>query len=352
MKELTKVFDGNELRVDMINDKEFYIDVTGIARKYGKDFRDWSNSKRVSDTIKKWEKSQSLSVTEMIIKTGNARKIHNKLLMSFARWISIDFEIFADNMVYDIITGNLADKYQCEMQEALTKSRQCNVYVQGENKFTSCRGLLQNVPELASKYDEKSIKDLLFAKGLIEPVYKQVKTWRVTDKGRKTDLFNLDSHGTILYNIDNTTKAINQLVIAESIRENSQIKKISVYNGFTGDFYCQFDSLSEAERQLGVTGISGVLNGKRQKKHIRGMVFRDDEPKDKIEPLSGDDLKKIFRDINVFKNGIFIKRCKTLKEAGSIGGNGTTQVKRLIDSGKANQSGYTYAYANLEFSRR
>jgi hypothetical protein len=351
MKELTKVFDGNELRVDMINDKEFYIDVTGIARKYGKDITGWIRSK---GTVEYMSELLTENPARTLIKTEarGSTKIHNKMLIPFARFISAKFAVWADNMIYDIITGNLADKYQCEMQEALAKSRACNVYVKNGVKFTSCKGLLQNVPELANKYDEKSIKDLLFAKGLIEPIYQQTKRWRITDKGKKTDLFDLDSHGTILYNIDNTTKAINQLVIAESIRENSQIKKISVYNGFTGDFYCQFDSLNEAERQLGVTGISGVLNGKRQKKHIRGMVFRDDEPKDKIKPLSGDDLKKIFRDINVFKNGIFIKRCKTLKEAGSIGGNGTTQVKRLIDSGKANQSGYTYAYANLEFSRR
>lgn len=41
-----------------------------------------------------------------------------------------------------------------------------------------------------------------------------------------------------------------------------------------------------------------------------------------------------------------------MKKAGKVGGNGVTQVGRLLRNGKANQEGFTYAYAELEFCRR
>jgi len=372
MKELTKVFDGVELPIELITEENYMIDVSGVASKYGKNIGEWINGRRVQELLdikaKRLFKSISLDETEdlkvdfssfkkSLVQIGIGRygksRIHKSMLIPFARFISPEFEDWCDVMIEDILTGTLSDKYQCEMQSALAETRKFNVYVKPDGKYTSARGLIQNSPELSENHDDKSIKELLALKGFIEPYYTQSKKWRVTDKGKTTDMFDLDSHGTILYNIENTEKAVNQLLIAHNLRQIGTMMRISVYNGFTGEFYQQYHSLNEAERQLGVTGISGVLNGNRDKKHIRGMVFRDDEPRDFIEPLKGDDLKKIFRDINVFNdNGILIKRCKTGREAGLIGGNGVTQVGRLLKSGKANSKGYTYAYAELEFAPR
>ncbi len=41
-KELTKVFDGIPLSISTINDEEFMVDVSGISRKNGKNFKEWS----------------------------------------------------------------------------------------------------------------------------------------------------------------------------------------------------------------------------------------------------------------------------------------------------------------------
>ena len=234
-----------------------------------------------------------------------------------------------------------------EMKRLTLEAKKCRVYDDG---FTSCRGLVQNIPNI--EHSERSIKENLYKKGYIRPVYKKVQTWELTENGAKSGVMKYDSHGTVVYDMK---KIMNTL---EEIRTQSRLPipnsmKIHVYNGFNGEFHCTFESLRDAERTLGVAGISGILNGSRgnNKKHIRGMCFRTgDVAPESIEPLAGEDLKKIFRDINVFdNNGVFIGRYKTGKLAGEAGGNGVTQVGRLLRSGKSNQKGFTYSYAELEF---
>jgi len=352
MVALTKIFNGTELPIEAINENEFMVNIAGIAKAHGKNITDWKDSKRVKETLSVLEKSNDLKGNLIDFSINGKTMIHNKLLVNFARFISVEFEIWADKMIFDIITGSMADKHQCEIEDIMMKSKECNVYEKNGGRYSSCRGVLQNIPEIEEMHDEHTFKTFLHSKGLIEPVYKRVKVWRVTSKGKKTNLFDHDTSGTILYNLDQIEKEVDTLLIEQNIHATTA-KKINVYNGFTGEFHCTFESTKQAEDETGVVGISGVLNGKRGKRHIRGMIFTDGEPVEKIAPLEGDDLKKIFRDINVFdENGVLVERCSTNKEAGLIGGNGTTQVGRLLKNGKANSAGFTYAYAELEFTKR
>lgn len=50
-KELLKVFDNTVLPIEVINEKEFMINVSGITKKYGKNFTDWKNSKGINEYI-------------------------------------------------------------------------------------------------------------------------------------------------------------------------------------------------------------------------------------------------------------------------------------------------------------
>ncbi len=237
-----------------------------------------------------------------------------------------------------------------EIKQLAKEAKKCIVYDDG---FTSCRELVQNIEDF--NHSEASVKENLYKKGWIKPVFKNVKALEITENGKKSGVLKYDNHKTIVYDMSRIQDELNK------IHEQSRLPipnsmMIHVYNGFTGEYYTTFPSLMDAQMELGVTGISGILNGTRgnNKKHIRGMCFRtgDIAPKS-IEPLTGSELKKIFRDINVFdKDGVLVGRYKTTLDAGNAGGNGKTQVIRLLKSGKQNQQGYTYSYAELDFLPR
>lgn len=106
MKELTKVFKDVEIHIDVIDDKNVMFDISGIAHKYGKTISEWSKSKRISEKIKNLEKSGFLNKNKAIVKIANTTKIHNRLFVDFARWINPTFDIYADEIIYDILSGN------------------------------------------------------------------------------------------------------------------------------------------------------------------------------------------------------------------------------------------------------
>jgi len=347
MTSITKVFNGEPLPIEVINDREFMIDVSGVINAYNKEHGTYKRFSRWKDDavgyIDAVRAGTNLKQDKLIFESGNVKKIHNKLLISFARYLSDEFAVWCDNTIYDILLGLKDD----QIEKLTNEKHVCNIYFKNGKNYTSCRGLVQHT---GIEYDEKTIKQNLFTMGYIEPYYKRTKHWRVTERGKKTGLFDLDNAGTVLYDIDRIEDVLKTKVI-EMKNSNHILRKVHVYNGFTGEYHATFDSHRQAERELGISNVSQVVDGKKD--HVRGMVFiESEEPKDKIDPLPEEKLKKVFRDINVFKDGVFIERCKTAKEAGEIGGNGATQVRRLLKSGKQNNKGYSYAYAELDFKRR
>ena len=122
-KDLMKVFDGIPLSISTINDEEFMVDVSGISRKNGKNFKEWSEGKRIKEIIKIYEKSYNLEQSELVLISGNKQSIHNKLLVPFARFISAEFEVWADNMIFDLLTGKkkLELENQIKSIEAVNK---------------------------------------------------------------------------------------------------------------------------------------------------------------------------------------------------------------------------------------
>ena len=309
------------------NPTESFLKVHKIGKNIGK--IDWSNVRL--------NEQQTYFLLTLLKNTENVTRFKMELIKQF----------FDLREKYQFDMKNEFDKQLADIRKA---PRKCNIYKKEDKNFTSCRGLIQHADNI--DYTETQIKENLAAQGLIRKIYKRTMYWEITDKGSKSGLFDLDTCATILYDMNQVPQMLKRFELLPQI-PNSM--KIHVYNGFTGEYHMSFDSQKEAERQLGVAGISGILNGTRGdgKKHIRGMCFRvgDTYPKS-IEPLDGKDLIRIFRNINVYKDGKFIDKCKTLKEAGKVGGNGNTQVGRLIESGKPNKYGYTYRYAELEFCKR
>lgn len=108
MKELTKVFKGVSIPVEIIDEKNIYFDITGISKKYGKNITDWQKAKRTLELVEALEKSNGsdLIKVQKIKGKNTAIKIHNTLLINFARFISVDFEIASNEIIYDILTGD------------------------------------------------------------------------------------------------------------------------------------------------------------------------------------------------------------------------------------------------------
>jgi hypothetical protein len=115
MKELTKVFKKVDIPVEVLDEDNMWFDISGVAKKYGKNITDWKNSNRVVETIKLLEKSNTLDLIKVEKKAGSQvqTKIHKKLFVSFARFISVEFEIEADKIITEILLG---EKKLCEQQ--------------------------------------------------------------------------------------------------------------------------------------------------------------------------------------------------------------------------------------------
>lgn len=208
MKELTKVFNGTELEVEMIDDESFYINVSGIARANGKNFSDWVTSKKTKEIFKLKEISASLKKTELVVQSGNKTLIHNKVLVNFARFVSVEFEDWCDNTIYDILTGKYKIELEAKNKEiAKIKSEKklCNTYTLNGSEYSSCRGVAQR-----SNLKEKDIKPIFEKLGYIQEELVLTRFWRPTEKGMVDGIVSIDSKGTPIYNIDETTNVVNQ----------------------------------------------------------------------------------------------------------------------------------------------
>ena len=106
MKELSKIFKDTEIKVEIIDGRNMYFNVSGIANKFGKKTSEWKNQKSTKEYIKIVGKATNLNETELIRQIGNDVKIHNKLFVHFARFVNLEFSYVADEMIYDILTGD------------------------------------------------------------------------------------------------------------------------------------------------------------------------------------------------------------------------------------------------------
>jgi hypothetical protein len=147
-KELTKVFHGEPLSIEMINEEEFYVNVSGIATSYGARITDWSESRRVllrRAILEEWidkEEAKKMSREELMVLKDKVDEnplmrdqrlvkpeifgkymIHRSLIISFARFLDIEFEIWCDNMIYDLLVGrkNLVIENQTKALRTIEK---------------------------------------------------------------------------------------------------------------------------------------------------------------------------------------------------------------------------------------
>ena len=104
-KEIVKVFQGEELKIREIDDDNFYVNILGVARSKGKRITDWSDSKRFKEYLSAREKSLGFKDSLIISEIEGKYEIHNSLLINFAMWLNPEFAVFAEDMIFDLLTG-------------------------------------------------------------------------------------------------------------------------------------------------------------------------------------------------------------------------------------------------------
>ena len=106
MRELTKIFGGVEIPVQIINEKNMYFTVSSIARENNKNITEWKNSKRVKELLIVLDKSNDINSNLIKVDSLGRTQIHNSLFVNFARFISVEFEIASNQIIMDILLGN------------------------------------------------------------------------------------------------------------------------------------------------------------------------------------------------------------------------------------------------------
>ena len=199
-------FNGILLNIERVDEENFFINVSGVARKFGKNITDWRNSKGTKEYINELEKSNALKAslinTEIIGKT----MIHSSLLVHFARFISPKFAVWADKLVYDYITGNLKKEIaKLKAEKMLAKI--------DDDGYTSVRGLSQR-----TKFSETEIREFAVDFGLIKKDIRDTMFWGVNDT--KNGLVKANSkHGTPYFNMNRIVNLLEQYYDREEFME-------------------------------------------------------------------------------------------------------------------------------------
>lgn len=93
--------------------------------------------------------------------------IHNKLLVPFARFISVKFAVWCDDMIYDILIGNREDEIK-RLKEEKKFARL------SEDGYTSIIGLVQR-----TDYSKEQIQNFFKSIDVIEMSNRIVPYWRM-----------------------------------------------------------------------------------------------------------------------------------------------------------------------------
>jgi hypothetical protein len=102
---LVRVFEGNKVQFNI----DGYINATFIAKKYGKQASKWLDNDDTKNYIKAISSRLLIEQNQLVIvkvgapSTGGGTWIHPKLGVYFARWISVEFELWCDEQIEQIL---------------------------------------------------------------------------------------------------------------------------------------------------------------------------------------------------------------------------------------------------------
>jgi len=123
MKELTKVFRGIDIPVEVIDDENMWFDISSISSRYNKRVSRWRQTDAFKEYIKVVQKCTNLTEPELIRQVGNQTKIHRKIFVNYARYINAEFAYRADEIITDILLGEKSLCYSRYKELEIAKSK-------------------------------------------------------------------------------------------------------------------------------------------------------------------------------------------------------------------------------------
>ena len=174
MKELTKIFNGVVIPVEIIDDENIWFDVSEINNANGRRINEWKNSKRVKDILKLHEKSCKLNRSLIDTEVSGKNFIHRKMFVSYARFISVEFEVRADEIIMDILSGNkhlhisevssLKEQLQISQKQTKEAKRKTHAYPRN-NGFETVTRIIEDHEANITPHD---FNEELVKRGIVE----------------------------------------------------------------------------------------------------------------------------------------------------------------------------------------
>ena len=110
MKIINKKFQNKAIIFDLTKDKVVYLNATKTAKQFGKEVKEWLKLKSTKEYVKALEIAVGGKNPHGILHTiqGGIPKqqgtwLHPKLTVFFARWLDIEFSIWCDVAIEEIL---------------------------------------------------------------------------------------------------------------------------------------------------------------------------------------------------------------------------------------------------------
>jgi ribosomal protein L7/L12 len=174
---ISRSYDGIDVVFD--NSNTLYIKATDIAKKFGKEIKEWKRAKQTTEYIDALSKHLNLGFDDLVVvrKGGNSPEemgtwIHKKLIISFARWLNPEFAVWCDGVIEEILqTGSysISKKEEFEIELLAFNNSVEMLRVNGASKIKMIR-IFHEAKNLETSYlPEYSDENHTFsAKALLE----------------------------------------------------------------------------------------------------------------------------------------------------------------------------------------
>ncbi len=177
---IVKSFHGTNVKVEFFKN-EMYFDVSGIANKYNKRLQDWRKLESTKEYFSEVEMSPHQENFKLIRKAGKTVLLHRSVFVNFARWVNVEFAVWSDKLIWDILTGEkiLCEKernqfeHKIEVQRSEIRTLQLNerkTYKDGFMALSKYKAK-NNIPltietmfDILSKYDIVENRDVTVSK--------------------------------------------------------------------------------------------------------------------------------------------------------------------------------------------
>ena len=106
------IHNGHEIQIPFLSDACF--NATVAAKPFGKSTKDWLKTEETQEYIEAigrkilLKQNQLVKVVNGAPSTGGGTWLHPKLGVMFARWLSADFAVWADEQIAGILAGDNA----------------------------------------------------------------------------------------------------------------------------------------------------------------------------------------------------------------------------------------------------